>query len=613
MNLPVNQDVVMRIRGLTVLKKLVPILHAIDLDFMKGEVHAVVGDHNAGKSLLAKVIAGAATYDAGELVYRGKVLRSYSTVKAGKLGIETIHQNPTVFSYFSVLDNVFMRSVNPSRRELAAMTELTSQKLRSFGVDLDLHAPISRCSDSEILVIYIVRSLCQAERLLVVDDISSMLSHSQTETLQHELTLLRKKGVAIVYLTSNIEEVYRFANKVSFLQGGRILATEKATNLGKLELVQLSYSHLYSRKELERNNFELFYLKNYYENIINSIPIPLLLLNSQRSIVYINSRFSETYGIQKEEYAGKDVMEILRPGTAEYEYFHAGRTDNSLRLMQFPKAALSVGGPREPDNLYIIPISDAESSNLGSILLFDSMGIPVSQELYARTVQAQKRVPLFAHEIRNPLGILRNFLNLMKEKSTSQELRDYLVRSETEIKRINTIIDNLMKEQTDSEPLRPRKMKIWAIAEEIKYLVMPMIAGGRISLVNATDRNLQLMCNEDEIKEVLINLVLNAIESIAQNGIISMSSDVEKVNERSYVVIRVKDNGKGITPKDLERVFEPFFSTKLGGERRGLGLTICKDIVDAWGGMITVDSTIDVGTTASIFLPSAVTGTLETA
>jgi len=601
-----NDNVILSVRSLTVLKKGVEMLHAIDLDFLKGEIHAIVGDHNAGKSLLADVISGAAKYHGGEVIYQRKVLRSYSPVKASKLSIACIHQNPTVFNYLSMLENIFPKKVIPHRssKKKAAMTELAEEKLRVFGVGRDLQIPIGRCSDSEILIVYIVRGLCSSCKVLILDEIGTRLSAAQIEILQSELSVLRERGVTVIYFTSNLEEVYHFANKVSFLQNGRLLATEVASNLGKLELVQLSYSHLYSRKELERSNYELFYLKNYYENIINSMPIPLLLLNSQRKIIYVNNRFGDRFAVAKEKYIGRDVADIFRPGSMECEHFTRGATEDDSRPRLFSNAVLSIGNSRESHNLYKIPIYDQDKSYLGSILFFDTKSIHVDLEQYNKDSQAQRRVPLFAHEIRNPLGILSNFLTLIREKSSSQEIRDYLVRSETEIKRINSIISNLIKEQgVVGEPTNPAATNLWALTEEISYLFMPMIADNRIVILNKTDRDLQLGCNEDELKEVLINLVLNAIEAITMDGMVMISNDSEKLNEKAFVVIRVKDNGKGVESRNREKIFEPFFSTKTGKERRGLGLAICKDIVDSWGGMITVDSTIDVGSTFSIFLP----------
>jgi PAS domain S-box-containing protein len=449
-----------------------------------------------------------------------------------------------------------------------------------------------------------VRSLCEPSKILVVDEISTRLSAAQIETLHSELSMLRERGVSVIYFTSNLEEVFRFADRVSFLQSGRILATEQSSNLGKLELVQLSYSHLYNRKELERNNYELFFLKNYYENIINSMPIPLLLLNSQGSIIYVNDKFREEYSIEKMNLAGRHITDILRPGTTESEYFHKKSTQEDRDVITFSNVVLTVADSRESPRLYRIPINDEDNSHLGAILFFDTISLHVNLEQHNKNLRARNRVPLFAHEIRNPLAILSNFLTLIKGRSSSQELREYLERSEKEIKRINNIVSNLMKEEgTASKEAQAGGTNLWVLAEEIKLLVTPMIADSRISVENKTARDLLLTHDEDEIKEVLLNLVLNSIEAINSDGIITIATESEILEDKPHVVIKVSDNGVGISERDLDKVFEPFFSTKTGKERRGLGLTICRDIVDGWKGMIKVDSTLNAGTTVRIFIP----------
>ncbi|HXJ78968.1 MAG TPA: ATP-binding protein [Candidatus Methylomirabilis sp.] len=240
---------------------------------------------------------------------------------------------------------------------------------------------------------------------------------------------------------------------------------------------------------------------------------------------------------------------------------------------------------------------------MGDILYFDTRALSVDLEQYNRNIQAIKRVPLLAHEIRNPLAILNNFLTLIREKSPSEEIRDYLGRSVAEIKRINNIISTLIREQDGThEPAKGRGRKFWPLAEEVRNLLEP-VGAGRIVINNGADRDLLLDIDADEMKEVLINLVLNAIEAITGNGVIEIGTGFEDIEERDRAVIWVSVDGKGMSQAEIKRIFEPFFSTKTSKERRGLGLAICRDIVDAWGGMITVDSTPEAGSTFRIFLP----------
>ena len=367
----------------------------------------------------------------------------------------------------------------------------------------------------------------------------------------------------------------------------------------------MSYSHLYSRKELERNNYELFYLKNYYENIINSMPVPLLLINSEMNILFINRSFCEGHGVSKEKYVGGCAAAIFRPGTSEYEYFSGDAAVGDNELMRFLNVDLAVDDSSGAVNMFKIPIHDEDESFLGYLLYFDAISMNVDLEQYNNNIQAMKRVPFFAHQIRNPLAILSNFLTLIKEKVSSEEIREYLGRSEKEIKRINLIVSNLMKEQ-DSLPKQAKTAgtRVWLLAEEIRLLFMPMIGDRPTKVVNHTQTDLHVAYDEDELKEVLINLVLNAIEAITTDGLVDISSSIESLDSKRWVVIRVKDNGEGMESEIVSHIFEPFFSMKSGKDRRGLGLSICKDIINTWGGKITVDSTPGVGSIFTIYLPA---------
>jgi nitrogen-specific signal transduction histidine kinase/ABC-type branched-subunit amino acid transport system ATPase component len=604
-----NEDVIISATKLSVFKKEGETLRQIDIDIMRGEIHAIVGDNNSGKTLLAETVGGFEKRYNGQICYNGKLLINHSLAKAIKLGIETIHHTPQIVSTFSVFDNIFLPKILKNffrNYDENALSTLATNKLRAFSVDIDLQKPIGQCKKCDIPIIYIVRGICTPCKILIVDEISSWLSAAQIETFQNELSLLREKGLTIIYITSNVEEVYHFANRVSFLQDGKMLSTEIATNLGKLELVQLSYSHLYSRKELERNNFELFYLKNYYENIIKNIPIPLLMINSEKKILYINDILANNFAVYKDRYIGKSVFEIFPEKSQEYEYFMSDVFKSDTRLLHFSQTKLVTKDNIGLFNMYKIPIYDEENSFLGCILYFDMLGhLKVDIEMYKERFMAIRRMPFFAHEMRNPLAILNNFLELIKEKSTSDDIKEYLGRSVREIKRINNIINNLMKEQSVvGESMKAEGVKLWLLAEEIKNLFMPTIKDKRITLRNNMPKDLKLNYNEDELKEVLINLILNAIEAITKDGKIDLSSGFETLDGKSYIVIRVTDDGKGIDGKDKKMIFDPFFSTKIGKERRGLGLSICRDIVRSWGGMITVESELNIGSTFSIYLQS---------
>jgi signal transduction histidine kinase len=251
-----------------------------------------------------------------------------------------------------------------------------------------------------------------------------------------------------------------------------------------------------------------------------------------------------------------------------------------------------------------MPIYDDEKAFLGSLLYFDASSGDELIEERNRRMQASNRVPFFAHEIRNPLGILSNFLLLIKEKSDSGDIKEYLLRSEGEIKRINNIIKSLMEEEkASSGAARGRFVNIWSTVEEVRELFLPMLNEKKIRMNNDTFKDVFVRCDEDELKEVLINLIKNAIEATDKYGTIYVTCSADTEGEKPSLSVSVTDTGQGIPPDDMEKIFEPFYSTKPGDEKRGLGLAICRDIVSAWGGTIKAESPPYRGATFMIILP----------
>jgi signal transduction histidine kinase len=139
--------------------------------------------------------------------------------------------------------------------------------------------------------------------------------------------------------------------------------------------------------------------------------------------------------------------------------------------------------------------------------------------------------------------------------------------------------------------------------EETLSLLEPSLKARRLAVTTTVDPAAgTLMADRDQIKQVLLNVVQNAIDASLDGARITVMASEAEHNDEPGVMIQVRDEGVGVAPADLSRVFEPFFTV---GKRRGtgLGLAICRNIVDAHGGDISLDSTVGTGTTAKIWLP----------
>ncbi len=210
-----------------------------------------------------------------------------------------------------------------------------------------------------------------------------------------------------------------------------------------------------------------------------------------------------------------------------------------------------------------------------------------------------------AHEIRNPLtAINARLFTLQKSISEgSAEFEDTMV-IRAEISRLDRIVKDFLKLARPSEP---NLIAMWAapVLDDVCDLLQPEMVRRTIQLQVGSTVNTRFRADPQQLKQVLINLVQNAAQSIGHDGVITLSARDSKHRVKGRhtdaVIIEVADTGPGIPPEVQEHLFDPFFSTKEGGT--GLGLPISAHIIDKHGGALEFQSRVGTGTTFGIILP----------
>jgi two-component system NtrC family sensor kinase len=220
-----------------------------------------------------------------------------------------------------------------------------------------------------------------------------------------------------------------------------------------------------------------------------------------------------------------------------------------------------------------------------------------------------------AHEIGNPIGIITGYLELLKRNDVSNDDRiDFIVRTETEIRRIDAIIRQLL------DLSRPSIEDVKAVS--VHAIIEDAVGASRFHpSMSDIDLDLRLSAKNDRVKgdpnqlrQVFLNLMINAGDAIlsAKNhsrGKISILSQVQKtvgndaVKNKDMLRIDYIDNGLGISAENLTNIFDPFFTTKGPGKGTGLGLSVCFMIVEAMGGNIKATSQEGEGATFTVYLP----------
>jgi len=204
-----------------------------------------------------------------------------------------------------------------------------------------------------------------------------------------------------------------------------------------------------------------------------------------------------------------------------------------------------------------------------------------------------------AHEIRNPLTSINILIHSLAESFPSENShREDLRVIEEEIHRINEIIDQFLRFAKPAPPLF-EKTEVLPIFEETLQLLRPQIERLRIS-IQKDFRSLPLITiDKEQMKQVILNLLMNAIQAMPEGGRLGLSGQVS--GDHYWLQFSIKDSGIGIPPEDMDKLFDPFFSTKEGGI--GLGLSIAHRIIDQHHGRIEVESTSGKGTLFTLWLP----------
>lgn len=201
-----------------------------------------------------------------------------------------------------------------------------------------------------------------------------------------------------------------------------------------------------------------------------------------------------------------------------------------------------------------------------------------------------------AHEIRNPLTTARGFLQLFSERIHDAQDKRYLDLTIEELDRINLLVKDFM---SLAKPEKPQygQIDIAHTLASISHLLYPEAALRGISLeVIVPEHETWIWADENQIKQVILNLVQNALQACTIRNSVTVFTSVDT----DYIEIHVVDDGCGMTQSQIDRVFQPFYTTKESGT--GLGLAICKRIIDEHSGKIKIESTVGRGTTVRIQL-----------
>ncbi len=216
-------------------------LSDVNLDVVRGEVHALVGENGAGKSTLIKTLSGALRPTSGTIRIDGVDHESLTPAQARDLGIAVIYQEFTLIPVLSVAENIFlgrypMKGAVLDRKAMAAESDELFARL---GIHIDSKTLVQDLTTGYQQLVEIAKALSQDARLLIMDEPSAPLMTAEVEALFHVVETLRQQGVTIIYISHRLEEIFRISDRVSVLRDGAHVATLRTRDTDKNELIKL--------------------------------------------------------------------------------------------------------------------------------------------------------------------------------------------------------------------------------------------------------------------------------------------------------------------------------------------------------------------------------------
>ncbi|MGH6861487.1 MAG: sugar ABC transporter ATP-binding protein, partial [Phyllobacterium sp.] len=217
-------------------------LRSIDLDIYSGEIHAIMGENGAGKSTLVKILSGVHRKSGGHMTVRGQEVDFASPKEGERSGIGIIHQELNLIPSLSVSENIFLGR-EPLRAgmfvDYAAIEQKSAEILDRFGIDIDPRADVDSLRVGEQQLVEIARALSLNADVLVLDEPTSALSEAEAQRLAGFVRGLARQGVAIIYISHRMSEVFTLADKITVLRDGNFIATHRASDIGERDVIRM--------------------------------------------------------------------------------------------------------------------------------------------------------------------------------------------------------------------------------------------------------------------------------------------------------------------------------------------------------------------------------------
>lgn len=364
--------------------------------------------------------------------------------------------------------------------------------------------------------------------------------------------------------------------------------------------VALDNAQLYN--SLEQKALEIVRLKDFSENIVESLNVGVLAVDLEGIVESWNTRMEQLFGVARQEAVGRQLSSLL-PEELAREITARGDLEQITGIY---KQRLQHQGKLLTLNVSITPLVSKSNERIGRLLLFDD--VTQRERMEEQMSQTEKLTSLgllaagVAHEVNTPLAVISNYIQMLAKQMPEGDPRQSIIEKIVkQTFRASEIVNNLLN-FSRTGAAEAADVDVNRVVEETLSLVAHPLKTAQIQIVKELGAPLPAVRGSaNKLQQVFLNLFLNARDAMPGGGML----EIRTAARNGSVEIEIADTGAGIPREHIHRIFDPFFTTKANGRGTGLGLSVSYGIIKEHAGKIDVRSTPGKGTSFHVEFPAA--------
>lgn len=364
--------------------------------------------------------------------------------------------------------------------------------------------------------------------------------------------------------------------------------------------IAIQNARLYSRTTQLKQRYR--HLHQFNERILQSTNLGIYTLDANLCITSWNNRMVKVSGMSEDHVLGRPLLTLF-PVLAEEGFDE--RLNLVLKTGRAEKVQLihyNLKGERRVQKRRLSPLRDGDQTT-GVVIVVED--VTEFKGLLDQMVQAEKLAEIgrlssgIAHEINNPLAVIAYATQLLLREEEQPEFHiELLQRVNSEVERLQALTGGLLGFSRSGE-MDKTQVNINDVLDQVLTLIGYQVQRGEHAVVKNYAAVPKILADANQLKQVIINLIINAVQAMASPGTLTLTTR----SENYTVELIISDTGSGVDESIRQKIFEPFYTTKPEGEGTGLGLYLCRKIIEDHNGAITFKSQLGGGSHFIIQLP----------